>query len=117
MVSELSNIHPSNSAPSKPRTQIKVAKRPPASTTAPLVDLAELTQLVEKLRELGVTDFSNGDLHLTLAHVGPPLSKPEQEPSVIAGPPQLGPASQELSDEDLLFYSADSIGPAPEGIK
>ena len=104
------------STPSKSRSRKKSPNSVGASTTAPPYNATQLTELVRILRELGVTKFSQGDLHIELAHVGPPHAKAEEAPSVLAGPPPLAPPNQEISDEDMLFWSADPIGPPKEPV-
>lgn len=96
------------SQPQNPSTRpSKSKKQPPGSTTAPMPDIGQLTRLIETLRELGVRSFRQGDLHLELSPVTPPQIKASVEEPVIAGQPLVIPATQELSDEDLLFYSSD----------
>lgn len=105
-------------ASTSPKTppQRKLRKTAGAPTPALPVDVAALTELVEKLRELGVTEFQTPTLHLKLAHVGPPPGKPDQTPQVVQGPPQDAAPSSPISDEDMLFWSVEPLGKPKEPI-
>lgn len=110
MTDSTSNSTPISNTPQTPKRS-KSKKSAGGSTTQALVNPQGLRELVKTLRELGVTEFKSGDLHLVLSPVGPTPIEPEQEAQPVVGPPQgpFGPLQQEISDEDLLFWSADTL--------
>ena len=96
-------------SPSTPPSRKKSQKLAPAPTPVDPRSLQELRELVATLREIGICRYQYGPLHLEIGVVPPTPSVPgAEEPSVVA-PTPLGSVTQELSDEDMLFYSSDTF--------